>query len=113
MQQNHMPDIFPYFIAVWAALGLGTLAFLHFNRNAALKRRVWPLISLGSSVLFLGFAWQMGFKGEMLFVAVPMVVLITLLNIRNTRFCDACGSTLHKQVISRDKFCPKCGAALR
>ena len=42
-----------------------------------------------------------------------MIVLITFLNVKLTRFCDACGETVQaRRAFVPAKFCPKCGAPL-
>ena len=73
-----------------------------------------PPFLVFTGALFLGFVFYIGALNEFLCVAVPMVALITWLNIRAIRFCDACGRTLHNQnPFSLPTFCSKCGAPLR
>ena len=107
--------IFPIFFGVWIVLGIASAAFFFLNHNAALKRKVFPPFVIFIGVLFLAFVILMGFARDRFFfvVMVPFVALITFLNIRSTRFCDACGKTLVSQnPFSRRKFCSKCGADL-
>ena len=48
-----------------------------------------------------------------MFVTVPAVSLISWLNIRQTKFCDECSSTMFSHNwFSKIKYCSKCGAAL-
>ncbi|MBA8886699.1 hypothetical protein FHW12_000890 [Dokdonella fugitiva] len=86
---------YPWFVATWCAMSLGGLAFFAFNRDAALKRRLFLPILLFSNVTLLAFMLLTGAPGEFLLVAVPMLALITVLNLRAVRFCDGCGRTLH------------------
>ncbi|MGD9636839.1 MAG: hypothetical protein AB7G28_16450 [Pirellulales bacterium] len=107
--------IFPIFFGVWLVLGISSAAFFYFNRNATLKRKVFPPFVIFVGVLFLTFAGLMGPAREPFFlvVIIPFVALITFVNIRNTRFCDACGKTLVSQnPFTRPKFCSSCGADL-
>jgi hypothetical protein len=106
-------EIFPYFFALWAVLGIGSSAFFFLNRNAPLKRRLWPIVSIGASVLFIGFLWLMGILGKGFLFVVLFVGVITLLNLRMMKFCKSCGRTLMNQnPFSPPNFCPKCGAGL-
>ncbi len=108
-------DIFVPFMVVWAALGISSFLFFHFCRNAALKRRLFPPFIVIIGVIFGCFiAYISHAYLQVLFLAIPTISLISFLNIRQTRFCDACGRTLYKQpLFSRPQFCPRCGAELR
>ena len=100
------------FFAFWVALGLASFLFFHFNRDAALKRRVFPFFVITVGLIFGAFLIYMTRgSSQVLFLAVPMIALITFLNIRCTRFCGSCDRTLYKQpVFTRPGFCPHCGA---
>jgi hypothetical protein len=103
------------FIVIWFALAISSFLFFHFNRNTTLKRRVFPPFVVIIGVFFGCFVAYIS-RGhlQILFVAVPMIVLISFLNIRKTRFCGACGRTLYQQpIFSRSQYCPRCGAELR
>src|SRR5262245_7282586 len=107
--------VFPMFFGVWVALGLVFTAFFYLNKDAALKRKVHPPFAIAVGVLFLGFVMLTGKPRDafFLFVMVPAIALITLLNIRNTKFCSACGKMLVSQnPFAPPKFCTKCGASL-
>ena len=113
MPQGNAKQIFPIFIGVWVVLGLASAAFFFLNKDASLKRKVWPPATIGVGVLFLGFVWLMGFPAEVMYIAVPAVALITFLNLRAVQFCDSCGKTLMSQnPFSKAEFCSKCGAKL-
>ena len=103
------------FAIVWVILGISSFLFFHLNRDAALKRRIFPIFVISVGVVFGCFVAYMS-RGylQVLFVAIPMISLITFLNLRKTRFCDACGRTLYQQpIFSRSQFCPRCGAQLK
>ena len=111
MQTSEAANIFPIFFSTWIVLGLGSFAFFYFNRDAALKRKVLPVVIVSTGILFLGFLWLMGLRGEAMYIAVPAVILISLLNLRGTKFCDSCGRTLYNQwPFSEVELCPKCGS---
>ena len=95
------PPEFLVFMAVWLALGLTSFLFFHFNRNAALNRRIWPAFIISIGLIFGGFVYFiMGQQQpQVLYLMVPAIILISLLNIRTTSFCDSCGKTLYRQPV--------------
>ena len=111
------PDkIYPIFFVIFGVLGGTAAIFFHFSKNAQLKRRLWPPYIIGIGLLFLGVVSLMSRRaaGDFSLVAIPMVVVITLLNLRAVRFCDACGKTIYNAgIFSRAEFCPNCGAKLK
>ena len=104
------------FLAVWvlwALLGLASFVFFTFHRNAVLKRRVWRVGVPVLGVAFLGLVAWFTRSAVMLLFALPAVALITFLNLRSVRFCDACGQTVYTHGwIQAMRFCPGCGAPL-
>jgi len=104
------------FIITWVLLGLGSFLFFHFNRNAALKRRVWKISVIAVGFIFTGFVYLiLGHQEpQVMYILVPVVILISLLNIRMTRFCDSCGKTVYRHpFLSRARFCSHCGIELK
>jgi len=111
--QSAPNQVFPIFFGVWVALGLFSAAFFFFGKNASLKRKVWPPFTIATAIVFVGFVWAMGFPSQVFLVMIPAVALITFLNLRSVKFCDACGKTIMKQnPFSTPQFCSKCGAKL-
>ncbi len=107
-------QVFPYFFAVWIALGALGFYFFFLNKDAAFKRKYFPWFAVSASALFLVFMWLMGFPPQTFVLMVPAAVLITVLNIRGTRFCSSCGRTIFSQGMpwSRPDYCSSCGAKL-
>ncbi len=113
MQFGNSNQMFPVFFGVWIVLGLASTGFFFFNKNAGLKRKVWPPFMVITGLLFIGFSLAIGIPGNALYLMVPAVVLITLLNLRSAHFCNACGATIQTQnPFSKRTFCSKCGAKL-
>jgi hypothetical protein len=110
---NSPSQVFPIFFGIWIVLGLFSAAFFFLGKNAKLKRKVWPPFTIATAILFVGFAWAMGFPSQVFLFMIPFVGLITFLNLRSVKFCDACGKTIMNQnPISPPQFCSKCGARL-
>lgn len=107
-------EIFPIFFGTWVVLGIISFAIFFLGKNAQLKRKLWPPFVIGIGVLFIGFTYAMGFGGEALYITVPAVILISVLNLRSTKFCDACGKTIINQnFLVKPEFCSKCGEKLQ
>ncbi|MBA6292763.1 hypothetical protein H4J58_13635 [Colwellia sp. MB3u-70] len=105
--------VFPIFIGVWVILGLLSFLVFFVSKNVERKKRFWTPFIIFTGVLFIAFIYLMGFGGQNLYIMIPMVVLISFLNIRSTKFCDSCGKTnINQQFLSPAKFCNKCGEAL-
>jgi len=106
-------EIFPIFFGVWILLGVLSFLLFFMSKNTKLKKKLWPPFVIFAGLLFIGFGYAMGFDGEPLFIMVPMVVLISFLNIRSAKFCDSCGKTnMNQNLLSPAKFCSKCGEEL-
>jgi hypothetical protein len=113
MPHSQADQVFPIFFGVWVVLGLFSAVFFLFGKNASLKRKVWPPFTIATAVLFVGFAWAMGFPSQVFLVMIPAVAFITFLNLRSVKFCDGCGKTIMSQnPFSPPQFCSKCGARL-
>jgi hypothetical protein len=105
--------VLPVFAVVWAAFAIGGFLFFARNRDAARKRRYFPRLAIGAGVVFaLVIAFIVPWPA--LFLFIPFIGVIVWLNIRMTRFCDACGRTLINQAWwSKMLFCPYCGEKLK
>jgi hypothetical protein len=107
------------FFGTWIVLGIASVV-ASWTMRAATKRRWMPIYVVLIGVLFLGFSTTLMYLGSrslaslgMLFVMVPAIVLISYLNIKLTKFCDACDATLFSSNwFMPMKFCPRCGAPL-
>jgi hypothetical protein len=104
--------VFPVFFFVWVALAIGGFVFFTTNKDAARKRRLFPRLAIGAGAAFgLVIAAMAPWPAALLFI--PFIGVITWLNIRMTRFCDACGRTLINHAWwAKMNYCPYCGAKL-
>lgn len=113
MANGNVSPLVPVFFGVWGVLGVGSVGFFRLNKNARLKRKVWPPFILATSILFIAFAWAISPRAEVLYVLIPASALIALLNLRAVQFCDSCGATLRSSnPFRKTAFCSKCGASL-
>lgn len=114
MQLGNPDQIFPIFFGVWVVLGLFSTGFFFLSKNATLKRKAWPPFVVTTSILFAGFVWAMGFPAQILLIFLPVLALITFLNLRAVQFCNSCGATIMSQnPLVKPAFCSKCGAGLK
>ncbi len=88
-------EIFSFMFVIWICLaGLGFLLF-GLNKNVRFKKMVWPMWIVGVGLLFAGFGYWMGFRGEVFFyMIVPATLIISILNILTVKFCDGCSKLL-------------------
>ncbi len=102
------------FIYIWLGgglLGLGSFLFLRFNKNARVKRVVFPVIQIIGTVAFLFFVWSMwdGEIGLFIYVFSAIAVAIGILNYRRTAFCDSCGAmSFSSSIFGRPTSCSAC-----
>ena len=105
---TQMNKPFTIFIVCWILLCVGFVIF-YTQASYQAKKSAHPFITVGTGILFLGFAeWLTNAKLPWLFPLA--VVVITILNLRNIRFCPRCNATLRG--FSRPRFCSKCGTDL-
>lgn len=106
--------VFLVFFVCWVILGITSFLFFYINRNASLKRRIFPFFLVGVGLVFTAFiAYMTHGDPRAISMTLPAIALITFLNFRTTRFCDACGRTLIRQpLFTRPGFCPHCGDRL-
>jgi hypothetical protein len=102
---------------IWVVAGWSSFLFFHFNKNARLKRKLFPKLTIALGILMVAaisvplmvtgrVVWAPAFYG-------PVVALFVLRTLRGTRFCDACGATIGPVGwFDAPRFCPRCGASL-
>lgn len=114
VEQNTPSELLPDLMALALFVaGISVMLFLQFNKNAALKRRVlrWSLVLMIPFVP--GFFWAAHAPVPFILLSIPGAAFIAFVNLRNIRFCDACGRTLVSyNLIFRQKFCSSCGESL-
>ena len=113
MRADEASTLFPIFAGVWAILGVASACFFLFTKDVQRKRWALPRMAFATGLLFAGFLLTMDLPPQALLIAVPMIALISYLNIRMTNFCDSCGAMLvSHNPFSKPAFCSKCGNRL-
>lgn len=107
-------EISPIFISVWIVLMIISFVIFFLGKDAQLKRKLFKPFVIGAGILFLGFVYSMGVELKVFYFMVPLVILISYLNIRFTKFCNSCGKIVINQMfLIPTKFCSKCGEKLQ
>lgn len=103
-----MNDFF-YFWICWLVLGLCSFLFFRFNKNAGLKRFIFPFFLTSINFIFLYFVWTvMKVDGPFLYIFTFGVVAVAIVNYRKTRFCNTCGATVYSgSLIAPPSVCAK------
>jgi hypothetical protein len=105
-------DLFLIFAAVWVVLGLG---LWFFSRRASHQRKKpsYLILVAGAGLVFIFFSYALSQRIEVLYMAVPVVGLISFFNYKQTRVCPRCGFAVPRAgFFSRATNCPRCGAKL-
>lgn len=107
-------QIFPWFMGLWAILGITFFIVFHINKNATFKRRYFPPTMILTGTIFAGFVTLAMPDLHVLSVAYPAIALIMCLNIRMTKFCPNCGATNYNRMFfTAMNYCQKCGGPLK
>lgn len=100
------------FFGVWVLLGIGSAALLWFG-SLEFKRTWYPRLIVIAGVLFVGFVYWLVPVKQVLVVVIPAATLITLLNLKISKFCPQCGAFFQEfGFFFRSNYCRKCGHEL-
>ena len=101
----------PLLIA-YIVLGVAGAVLFWRRGNGPLKRAVFPLYMVVMGIVFY-FLAVTSWKGQGPWFFPIIIGLITILNIRQTQFCAACGAMVRSRTpFSRPTTCTKCGHPL-
>jgi hypothetical protein len=105
-------DRFFVFFGVWMMLSVANGLFL-WRGSVEAKRTWFPRLAILAGILFVAFAYWVAPYPPILSVLVPATALITLLNLKGTKFCPRCGA-YHCSFgpFYKVSFCRKCGTEL-
>ena len=106
-------QLFNLFATIWIVLGIVSFLLFFVSNNAKLKKKLYAPFTIGAGLLFILFLYLIVPQPAVLIVAIPMVILITVMNLKTIKFCSQCGKTImQKSVFSKAKHCPKCGVEM-
>lgn len=107
------PDrLFFVFVAGWVLVVVAA-SVVAWRADVATKRRWHPRLVFASAILLVAFASLVVPPSYLLLVA-PAAGLIAWMNLRMTKFCDACGASLFNRSLRLPmRFCQVCGAPLK
>ena len=86
----------------------------HMERKATVKQKVfrWYIVLVSIFIIiYMGFTLE---SLALLVFAVPIVILVAIMWIKYTRFCEWCGQTvqINSPFIDDKENCPRCGSKL-
>ncbi len=103
-------------VVLWFVIVISNSLFIFINRDARLKRRVYPWMIVGDGLVFMAFIfWLERFRMTPLYALNVLVTtaVITFYNIMAAVFCDSCGRTFIRiWPFQRIRHCPKCAAPI-
>jgi len=102
---------FHIFFVAWIVLMLVGAVLSRGIKDPRLKQTLWPIWTLFIAAAFLGFTFYT--QGYVSFWPVIPVLFIAYLNIKNQKYCLACGkSQFNRNPFQPASFCSHCGAPL-
>ncbi len=100
---------FIFFFATWVCLGIAS-AILLWRGSPDTKMKWYPRIVVLAGVLFIAFVYWVSPDLAVLYFLAPITILITILNLKTTRFCPRCGAySQNLGALLRVNYCRKCG----
>jgi hypothetical protein len=102
------------FILFGLMLVLSFLSFYLFfvRSNYNFKVKYFKYFVILGGILFSLASLGTANPLEICLFIIPFIALITFVNIKFTRFCKNCGSTIINS-LGETNFCPKCGSELQ
>jgi hypothetical protein len=80
------------YFGIWGVLAAANLFILFGTKNARLKRALIPVLGVLAGVSIVLFLALANFANQTLYLAVPFVILMIVLNLRQFKICDSCAS---------------------
>jgi hypothetical protein len=100
------------FVIVWVILCVWGTLFFTLNTDAKLKRKLYPWVMVSMGILFiLSMYWINGKDITFLISGFPIVLVVSFISIKYTKFCNSCGRTMYSFPL-KSEYCSKCGNKL-
>jgi hypothetical protein len=101
-------------LIMFILIGAGGIAFFLRNRDARMKRQLWPWWITVTVFVFLLMAWATGVNALVFLALFLVVVAIGVLAASQVRFCASCGRTvMPARPFIPAKFCDGCRKPLK
>jgi hypothetical protein len=95
----------------WLIIVIAGAVFFDRNRNARLKRWLWPVWITGSSLSFVEAVCSA--LGHISVAIIAIAIAVGLINLLAQKFCPTCGlSQYANNPFRSDNKCTECGSAL-
>ena len=105
--------VWGWFPIFWITLGIVGFFLFFVSKNVEFKKKYYPWYVVLVGVVFASFIMMTGMPIFPLVIFLPVIALITYLNLRNVKFCDSCGKTIvNRAWFSKVSYCSNCGAKL-
>lgn len=109
MQQNLLIIL----VVIWLGLSVGSALLFQRKGDVTRKKKLWPIYNIFGNVVLGIFLIIMQPPLPMLISLLVLMVPLTYMTIRSTRFCDACGSPTRKPFFMKPPTeCGHCGKKL-
>lgn len=101
------------FVVIWLGLTVGSIMLFQRGKDVVKKRKLWPLYTIFSNVVIGGFIVFMQPPSIWLISILLLLIPITILTIRSTKFCDSCGNASRSPFFMKPpQKCSHCNKAL-
>jgi len=101
------------FFCTWVVLAISSGLLLWLGAPDV-KRTWYPRLIVLAGVLFVAFVYWLTPVTQVLFMVIPVVLLIAILNLKISKFCPQCGAFFQDiGPLARSNYCRKCGHSLR
>ena len=105
--------VFVVIMGLFIALGIAGSIIFFLGKNVTFKKKYFPWYVISIGVLFAFSILVTGMPLIGLIVFIPVIALITFINLRTIKFCDSCGKIIiNRAWFTKLSFCPHCGEKL-
>ncbi|WP_245905468.1 hypothetical protein [Photobacterium lipolyticum] len=84
-------DLLIVLMVIWLGISAGSVMLFQRGSDVQRKRKLWPGYTIFSNTVIAGFIIYMQPPLLMMIGLVTLLLPLTWLTIRSTKFCDSCG----------------------
>lgn len=98
-----------FLVIIFVVISGITLLFLTFYKNTRVKKVVWPIMQIISSIIFMGVMLLAKVSIQYVIFFIPILTVGIIFNYKTTGFCQNCGRMTSKKELSKStNFCLRC-----